>query len=225
MISAPPKPSEPQTGRTYHTFSRKPFTVRPATPDDCCAVLELQREVMKETEEYFVRTVDELDAEGTRACDQLVALLTQDNSLWTVAELEGTIVGSLDFHGGIYTRVRHVGHFGMLVQKEYRNQGVGTALLESMLDWAHANPVMEKVTTTLFTTNARAMTLYTKHGFVGQGVRQREYQVSPGRYLDAVVMAKWVKPTNRRITVGCAPDVIRPSSAGRRRRGCHHRQS
>jgi RimJ/RimL family protein N-acetyltransferase len=118
---------------------------------------------------------------------------------WTLKgiQMDGEIIGSLDFHGGRYARVRHVGHFGMLVRRDLRNQGIGTALLETMLEWAHANSCVEKVSTTLFTTNARAMTLYTKHGFVGQGVRQREYQVSPGRYLDAVVMSKWVKSARR----------------------------
>jgi RimJ/RimL family protein N-acetyltransferase len=154
---------------------------------------------MVEADEYFVRTVAELESEGDSACDKLHALLKKENCLWIVAEMDGEIIGSLDFHGGGYSRVRHVGNFGMLVRRDLRSQGVGTALLETMLDWAHSNPSIEKVTTTLFTTNARAMTLYSKHGFVGQGVRQREYQVSPGRYLDAVVMAKWVKPTNRRV--------------------------
>jgi RimJ/RimL family protein N-acetyltransferase len=161
-------------------------------------VLALQRDVMAEADEYFVRTVAELESEGDAACSGLVSLLKSDNSCWIVAEMDGEIIGSLDFHGGRYARIRHVGTFGMLVRRDYRNQGVGTALLETMLDWAHSNPCIEKVSTTLFTTNARAMTLYSKHGFVGQGVRQREYQVSPGRYLDAVVMAKWVKPTGRR---------------------------
>jgi GNAT superfamily N-acetyltransferase len=198
MTSAPSRPAPSNSQRAFRTFTRIPYCVRSATSDDCKAVLALQRDVMAEADEYFVRTVAELDAEGDAACSGLVSLLKTDNSCWIVAEMDGEIIGSLDFHGGRYSRIRHVGTFGMLVRRDYRNQGVGTALLETMLDWAHANPSIEKVTTTLFTTNARAMTLYSKHGFVGQGVRQREYQVSPGRYLDAVVMAKWVKPTSRR---------------------------
>lgn len=197
MVSAPQKPMHVE--RTFRTFTRIPYTVRRATPADCSAVLSLQKQVITETDEYFVRTAAELEAEGESACDSLVNLLERSNSLWIVAVLDGEIIGSLDFHGGRYERVGHVGNFGMLVRKDFRNQGIGTALLESMLEWAHAAPGVEKVTTTLFTTNARAMTLYSKHGFVGQGVRQREYQVSPGRYLDAVVMAKWVKTANRRL--------------------------
>jgi GNAT superfamily N-acetyltransferase len=196
MVSAPP--TSPESGRTFKTFSRVPYTVRKASPKDCKAVLALQRQVMTEADEYFVRTLAELDSEGDSACNSLVGLLERSNCLWIVAEMGEEIIGSLDFHGGRYERVGHVGNFGMLVHKDYRNQGVGTALLESMLEWAHAAPGVEKVTTTLFTTNARAMTLYSKHGFVGQGVRQREYQVSPGRYLDAVVMARWVKSGVRR---------------------------
>jgi RimJ/RimL family protein N-acetyltransferase len=122
-----------------------------------------------------------------------VDLLAKDNCVWLVAEQEGQILGSLDFHGGRYAYIRHVGHFGMTVRQEYRNQGVGRALIEMLLLWAHGHPVVEKICTTFFTNNTRAIALCTRFGFQTEGRRHREYLVKPGRYLDAVCLSKWVK--------------------------------
>jgi RimJ/RimL family protein N-acetyltransferase len=179
--------------RHYQTTDRITFIVRTATPEDRDTVLTLQRAAMDESEEYFVRTREEFDAERARAGDQLIRLLSRDNSLWMVAEKDGEILGSLDFHGGEYERTRHVGHFGMTVATDYRNRGVGTALIEMLLIWARDHPIVEKLTTTFFTTNTRAIALCTRFGFQSEGRRHREYRVRPGRYLDSLLLAKWIK--------------------------------
>src|SRR5262249_23601333 len=124
---------------------------------------------------------------------QLSELLVQPNSLWLVAVLGEDVVGSLSFYGGEFSRIRHVGHFGMVVRSDYRSQGVGSALIETMLLWARDNPIIEKIATTLFTNNQRAINLYTRFGFVAEGRRHREFLISPGRYMDALLLAKWIK--------------------------------
>lgn len=179
--------------RTYLLSDRREFTVRPATPADAPAVAALQRGALDERDDYFVRTPQEFDAEQPPVTDQLTGLINQKNSLWIVAVRDGEILGSLDFHGGRYSIIRHVGHFGITVQHDYRNQGVGTALIEMLLLWACAHPVVEKICTTFFTNNTRMIALCTRFGFQTEGRRHREYMVKPGRYLDAVLLSKWVK--------------------------------
>jgi RimJ/RimL family protein N-acetyltransferase len=179
--------------RSYHTRGRVPFTVRSATADDLCPVIALQGEAVLEGDEYFVRTPAEFDEEREDAESQLLALLNQDNSLWLISVLGDDVVGSLSFYGGEFARIRHVGHFGMVVRSDYRSQGVGTALIETMLLWASENPVIEKLSTTLFTNNMRAINLYTRFGFIAEGRRHREFLISPGRYMDALLLAKWIK--------------------------------
>ncbi len=77
--------------------------------------------------------------------------------------------------------------------KEWRGRGVGTALLKSLLEWATAHPLIEKVWLEVFATNERAIRLYRKLGFVEEGVRPQDIKLGPGRYVDTLAMYKFVK--------------------------------
>lgn len=179
--------------REYLTSDRLPFTVRAARPDDIPAVLDIQRSAISESDDYFVRTPEEFDASRQEAGAALSDLLTRDNCVWLVAERDGQVIGSLDFHGGEFARIRHVGSFGLTVRTDYRSRGIGKGLVEMLLLWATAHPVIEKLTTNLFTNNTRAIALFNRFGFQSEGRRHREFLVAPGRYLDAILLAKWIK--------------------------------
>jgi RimJ/RimL family protein N-acetyltransferase len=181
------------TPRGYLTSDRLPFTVRVARPDDVQAVLNIQRTAIAESEDYFVRTPEELDSSRQEAAATLAGLLSRDNCLWLVAEREGEVIGSLDFHGGEFARIRHVGSFGVTVRADFRNHGVGKGLVEMLLLWATSHPYIEKLTTNLFTNNTRAVALFNRFGFQSEGRRHREFLVAPGRYLDSILLAKWIK--------------------------------
>ena len=179
--------------REYMTSDRLPFSVRPADVEDVEAVLAIQRSALAESDDYFVRTLEEFDIARDAGSADLIGLLSQSNSLWLVAVREGAIIGSLDFHGGEFARVAHVGSFGMTVHADYRNRGIGTGLVETMLLWATNHPSIEKLCTNLFTNNTRAITLFTRFGFQSEGRRHREFLFAPGRYLDALQLSKWIK--------------------------------
>jgi RimJ/RimL family protein N-acetyltransferase len=179
--------------RVYLTTDRQPFIVRLARPEDVEAVLTLQRAALAESDEYFVRTLEEFDEAQVAAGLDLQSLISECNSLWLVADCDGVIIASLDFHGGEFARTRHVGSFGMTVHRDYRNQGVGSGLVEMLLLWATNHPVIEKLCTNLFTNNTRAIALFSRFGFQTEGRRHREFQIGPGRYYDALMLSKWMK--------------------------------
>lgn len=179
--------------REYLTTDRLPFTVRVARSEDVQAVLDIQRSALSESDDYFVRTLTEFDSSKQEAGAALIALLSKENCLWLVAEREGQVIGSLDFHGGEFARIRHVGSFGLTVRTDYRSHGIGKGLVEMLLLWATGHPIIEKLTTNLFTNNTRAIALFNRFGFQSEGRRHREFLVAPGRYLDAILLAKWIK--------------------------------
>src|SRR5688572_24930771 len=57
-----------------------------------------------------------------------------------VAELDGKIIGLLNFKAELRKRLAHRGMFGISVRKEWRGRGVGEAILRSLLEWAGKNP-------------------------------------------------------------------------------------
>jgi ribosomal protein S18 acetylase RimI-like enzyme len=59
----------------------------------------------------------------------------------------------------------------MMIKKEHRNKGLGKILFKEMLEWAGHNPLIEKVSLGVFSTNHRAIALYKSMGFVKKAVR------------------------------------------------------
>jgi RimJ/RimL family protein N-acetyltransferase len=66
-------------------------------------------------------------------------------------------------------------------------------LLQTLIDWAEANPLIEKIGLAVFANNEAAIRLYRKLGFMEEGRRPREMKLGPGQYVDDVLMCRLVK--------------------------------
>ncbi len=107
-----------------------------------------------------------------------------------LAELNGEIVGNIDFHVGNRQRTAHAGEFGMGMLPKVRGRGLGTLLLNKLIAWANDVPQLEKINLRVISNNPRAMALYRKLGFVEEGRRAREIKYSDGSYADEILMGK-----------------------------------
>ncbi len=112
----------------------------------------------------------------------------QDNSVFLIAEVEGRIIGSLNCRGGDRMATRHVAHLGMAVDREWRNQGVGTALLARALEWGRKSSSIKRIELAVYVRNRHAIHLYEKFGFAIEG-RRRNVVFQNGEYLDDFMMA------------------------------------
>ena len=85
---------------------------------------------------------------------------------WAV--YNGKIVGSVDVHRGSSVRSWHVGTIGLMVDEEFRGEGLGKFLLEFVVNKA-CEVGMRTVILELFSDNGIAYSLYKKVGFVEYG--------------------------------------------------------
>lgn len=168
-------------------------TVREAVPEDAQALLALRDAVLAERLDGVISQPEDppLTLEQERAW--IAGYAGADNSVLLVAEHEGRIAGLLDLRGGRRLRERHAATFGITVAREWRNRGVGTALVRAMLDWATANPAIDKVKLSVVAQNEDARRLYRRLGFEEEGTQRREYKKADGTYLDNVLMCRFVK--------------------------------
>ncbi len=107
--------------------------------------------------------------EGIRENPQhllLVAVNTKDTPEGPVE----TLLGYIEVHSGNRRRISHTAEFGMAVARPYRNQGVGRMLIQGMMEWAHENPQIEKISLKVHHDNERAIHLYQSMGFFREGV-------------------------------------------------------
>ena len=177
--------------RSFTDPTGQEFLIRTPRGEDAAAMLAYIGPVAGETE-FFIVEPDEFPAEDEER-KWIQDHLDHPGKLLLLAEASGTIIGSLSFENGRYRRIAHRGSFGIGVRKEWRGRGVGTALLRTLLEWAEANPIIEKVGLEVFATNERAIRLYKKLGFVEQGFGGKEVKRGPGEYVDVVWMYRFVK--------------------------------
>lgn len=132
------------------------------------------------------------------ALDKITRVAGARGELWLVAsevrEPGSEVVGSLNFRSEDRKRVEHHGTFGIGNHSTWRGRGVGTALIEVMLDWAAATPMIEKVGLGCFASNKGARKLYRRMGFKAESRQKRFFKLGPGQYVDDIQMCIYVKP-------------------------------
>lgn len=115
------------------------------------------------------------------------SILKQGNALFIIAEVEGKIVGTLNFGGGRRLRTAHAGEFGVSVLKEYWGQGIGTELIKYLIDWCKKSGVIRKVNLRVRSDNNSAIHVYKKLGFNDEGVITRDFLIND-KFYDSIFM-------------------------------------
>ena len=118
---------------------------------------------------------------------QRLANTTNFYSLVAV-DASGTLLGQLGFERFESPRRQHVINFGMAVIAAAQDQGIGSALIEAMLDLAVNWLAIKRIELEVYTDNEPAIRLYQKMGFVIEGTA-KNYAFRDGELVDAHLMA------------------------------------
>jgi RimJ/RimL family protein N-acetyltransferase len=161
--------------------------IRCAIPLDAGSIIEFVKTVL-DNADWSATQAHEADEDIEKEAEWIEDHRDSPGKLILLAESGGKIVGMLHFANGARERNRHSGAFGMSVRSDWRRRGVGEALIQALLDWARANPLIEKVSLVVFSTNDPAIRLYHRMGFIEEGRQTGEYQLSDNRYVDGILM-------------------------------------
>lgn len=108
------------------------------------------------------------------------------NALVSIAEEEGRVAGICDVHKlRPGSEVDHNGLLGILIHKDFRGRGIGTALMEDMINQCRGKFVNLRLD--VYTSNITAVSLYKKMGFVECGHITRSVKRN-GKFIDELVM-------------------------------------
>ncbi|SHI10723.1 putative acetyltransferase [Clostridium collagenovorans DSM 3089] len=86
-------------------------------------------------------------------------------------------------------RLRHSASIMLMVHKDYQNKGVGTKLLETILDIADNWLMLVRIELGVFFDNLPAIHLYEKCGFKREGIKVKA-AIRNGEYVDEIIMAR-----------------------------------
>jgi RimJ/RimL family protein N-acetyltransferase len=81
------------------------------------------------------------------------------------------------------------GDLAMLVDRDWRGRGVGSALVRAAIDWARGQG-LHKLSLEVFVHNEAAIALYRKSGFAEEGRLTKQYRRASGELWDAMVMGR-----------------------------------
>ncbi len=150
--------------------------MRDAHVRDAVALLEYNRNIDSESR-FLSREPGEMDLTVDEERGWIDSLLKQENALILVAVHGDRVVGMLDFVGGTWSRIRHSGEFGISVAQEYWNAGIGSVLLDSLIDWAYKGGIIRKLRLRVLASNQAAIALYKKKGFEVEGLHPHEVRI------------------------------------------------
>ena len=111
----------------------------------------------------------------------------KNNNLFIVAEIDGKIIGNLNFIGGQRKRIAHTGEFGVSVLKEYWGKGIGKELIKYLMQWSKNSGLIRKINLRVRTDNAMAIKLYKKLGFFEEGIIKRDFLID-NKFYDSLSM-------------------------------------
>jgi len=112
------------------------------------------------------------------------------SGLQFVALADEKLVGQIGMFVDSKARCSHVGAIGMMIHSDYQGKGIGSKLLEKILELADDYLMLKRVELTVFTSNEAAINLYKKYGFVIEGTKKYG-AVRQGRYEDLYYMGRY----------------------------------
>ncbi|MGB3366323.1 MAG: GNAT family N-acetyltransferase [Acidaminobacteraceae bacterium] len=112
------------------------------------------------------------------------------SGLQFVAISDEKVVGQIGMFIEKNPRCAHIGAIGMMIRSDYQGKGIGSKLLEKILELADDYYMLRRVELTVFTSNEAAINLYRKYGFVIEGTKKYG-AVRKGRYEDLYYMGRY----------------------------------
>jgi ribosomal protein S18 acetylase RimI-like enzyme len=161
------------------------LTIRTAAKSDAAILWDTERRTAM-TPGLLASRPDEIRAE--LIAQKIEALATR--GCFVVAEIGGNIVGHAFLEPLVnLAATAHVFVLTIVVHPEKIGQGVGSALLSHLLEWAARDTRVTRVELRVRSTNTRAIALYKKLGFVEEGRFQRRIRLEDGTFVDDIAMA------------------------------------
>lgn len=159
--------------------------IRKAQPEDAKELIDFYNIVGGESD-YLIHGANEFQVPVERVAAYIKATINSTNCLMLVGTIEGTIIARAMIEGYQAKRIRHRGKLAITVKKDHWNQGIGSMMLERLLELAPSLQ-LQVIELEVLAENERAIALYQKLGFEIFGHYKNYFYVN-GEYKDALYM-------------------------------------
>ena len=160
------------------------FDIREAAPKDAEKIIAYLAQVGGETDNLSlpkealpIMTADEQKI--------IQSIKEEEHSVLYVVWKNGEIIGDASL-SGFSRRMSHRAEFGISVVKSEWGQGIGSALLQKIIDYAKEHTI-ELINLEVRSDNRRAIQMYEKFGFRKTGISPAYFKID-GEYYDFDLM-------------------------------------
>ena len=160
------------------------FTVRLLGPSDAVAYRALRLQNLTDHPNAFTSSfAEESQKDGAEDAKRLLADADKPNDFFIGAFDGETLAGMVGLKGAYRQSERHAATVvGMMVERGYRNQGLGKTLVMALIARVRSMPELTQVVLTVTEGNMTAQNLYSQCGFVVYGLRPKAIRVGDQWY-------------------------------------------
>jgi ribosomal protein S18 acetylase RimI-like enzyme len=166
--------------------------IRKAKLEDAESIAKAEQEIAQDPG-FFCSLPSELSEQNVRKT------IASSQGIYLVAEQNGYIVGHAFLEISPLQSLRHVADLNIAVHKGFQSRGIGTQLMEKIIEWAKQSESIEKIELNVRASNARAIALYKKMGFLEEGCLKRRVKVGD-IYIDDILMALHLPKSHENLT-------------------------
>tara|TARA_Y100000310_G_C20677597_1_gene813994 strand:- start:1560 stop:2138 length:579 start_codon:yes stop_codon:yes gene_type:complete len=116
----------------------------------------------------------------------------QNNGVFLFVEINGKIVGDASIMPCSFDTSPHVGKFGIALREAFTGLGIGSRLMQKILQLAKKNTKFRIIESGYFSPNTRSKKLHKKFGFKQCGKWPTGCQLKDGSYCDHIDVFKQI---------------------------------
>lgn len=154
--------------------------IRNATLEDSLQIVNAEKEIALQPG-LFCSAPDEFTEIKVKETIQA------NKGVYLVAVIESKLVGHAFLVPLSLKALKHVAMLNIAVHKGWQGKGIGTQLMQSLIDWAKKSKQIEKIELNVRATNKIALKLYADFGFTEEG-RLKNHVKIDDHYIDDIVM-------------------------------------
>lgn len=182
-----------KAGQFIHKFctsDKREVVLRTPKWEDLDDLFEMINSLVAEKAD-IVRSEEVLRADEIDWLARVLGSLEKDEVFYLVAEVDGKVVANSEISTRRGGCDRHVGGVGIAIRDGYRNVGIGTQMMKTLIEQARRMN-LKVLTLSAFESNERAIHVYEKVGFVRTGRIPRKF-LREGKYLNEVIMTLFLE--------------------------------
>ena len=108
-------------------------------------------------------------------------------------EVNGKLAGDSVIRSLEFDFSSHVGRLGIMIEEQFTGLGIGTRLVQKMLELAKKQTMFKVIGSSVVSKNVRSRKLQKKFGFKQYGLFPKEILLRDGTYCDHVYLYKVIK--------------------------------